>query len=78
MKQYNIPTAFLNAKLNQKLYALVPDKVQDFEGVKLLEVLLALYGLKELPKLWFDTFKHTFTNLGLKQVSEFPCLYTNK
>ena len=78
LKQYNIPTAFLNAKLNRKLYALVPDGVQDFEGVKLLEVLLALYGLKELPKLWFDTLKHMLTNLGLKQVSGFPCLYTNK
>ena len=78
LKQYDIPTAFLNAKLNRKLYALVPDGVQDFEGVELLEVLLALYGLKESPKLWFDTLKHTLMNLGLKQVSGFPCLYTNK
>ena len=78
LKQYDIPTAFLNAKLNRKLYALVPDGVQDFEGVELLEVLLALYGLKESPKLWFDTLKHTLMNLSLKQVSGFPCLYTNK
>ena len=43
--QYDVPNAFLNAILNRKLYAETPDGFKQ-EG-KLLQILRALYGLKE-------------------------------
>jgi hypothetical protein len=48
LKQYDMPTAFLNAKLNQKLYARTPDSIHHLEHMELLEVLHMLYELKEL------------------------------
>lgn len=76
LKQYDVPTAFLNAKLNQKLYVETLDGLQNSEG-EMLEVLLALYGLKESPLLWYKELKKTLISLGLKVVPGFPCLYTN-
>ncbi|KAI0997251.1 hypothetical protein K3495_g10934 [Podosphaera aphanis] len=76
LKQYDIPTAFLNAKLNRKLYAETPDGLKSSER-NFLEVLLALYGLKESPLLWYETLKRSLIELGLRTVPGFPCLYTN-
>ncbi|KAI0992158.1 hypothetical protein K3495_g16028, partial [Podosphaera aphanis] len=76
LKQYDVPTAFLNAKLNRKLYAETPDGLKSSEG-EILEVLLALYGLKESPLLWYETLKRSLIELGLRTVPGFPCLYTN-
>ena len=69
--------AFRNAKLNWKLYARTPDGVQHLEHVELLEVLHALYGLKESPLLWYEELKRTLIKLGLKPVEGFSYLYTN-
>ena len=77
MIQYDAPNAFLNAKLDRKLYVYTPDVFQHRDGL-LLEVLRALYGLKESPQLWFKELRKTMLSLGLKQVPGFPCLYTNK
>lgn len=56
LKQYDVPTAFLNAKLNRKLFVETPDGLRNSEG-EILEVLLALYGLKESPLLWYEELK---------------------
>ena len=50
--------------------------MQHLEHVELLEVLCALYGLKESPLLWYEELKRTLIKLGLKPVAGFPCLYT--
>jgi hypothetical protein len=77
LKQYDIPTAFLNAKMNRKLFVNVPPGVSRFITGEVMEVLRALYGLKESPKLWFEALRVELLKLGLKQVPGFPCLYTN-
>ena len=73
LKQYDVPTAFLNGRLNRKLYAEMPDALKCREG-EILEVLLALYGLKESPLLWYEELKKTLIRFGLKNVPGFPCL----
>jgi hypothetical protein len=47
--QYNVLNAFLNATLNRKLYAETLDSFK--KDGELLQVLRALYGLKESPLL---------------------------
>lgn len=76
LKQYDVPTAFLNAKLNRKLYAQILDGLEHKEG-EILEVLLALYGLKESPLLWYRELEGTLLGLGLRATPGFPCLYVN-
>ncbi|KAF7566142.1 hypothetical protein PtrM4_144620 [Pyrenophora tritici-repentis] len=50
LKQYDVPTAFLNAKTNRKLYAETPKAFRHIKG-EIMLVLRALYGLKEAPIL---------------------------
>lgn len=76
MKQYDVPTAFLNAKINRKLYAEVPEGVQGNIG-SILEVQRALYGLKESPLLRYEELKKALIKLGLNPVPGFPCIYIN-
>jgi hypothetical protein len=53
LKQYNVLTAFLNAKINRKLYAKIPKAFYHIKGDIML-VLRALYGLKEPLILWYN------------------------
>lgn len=78
--QYDVPVAFLNARMNRKLYAYTPEGVDEIESGlgELLLVLRALYGLKESPLLWFNECRTQLIKLGLKPVEGFPCLYTNR
>ncbi|KAI1515853.1 Pol protein [Pyrenophora tritici-repentis] len=77
LKQYDVPTAFLNAKTNRKLYAETPKAFRHIEG-EIMLVLRALYGLKEAPILWYNELRRQLVKLGLKPVEGFPCLYTSR
>ena len=50
LKQYDVPTAFLNANINRTLYAETLEAFRHTKG-EIMRVLRALYGLKELPTL---------------------------
>jgi hypothetical protein len=73
--QYDVPNAFLNATLNRKLYAQTPDGFK--KDGELLQVLRALYGLKESPLLWYKDLRETLKSLGLTPALGFPCVYVN-
>ena len=77
LKQYDVPTAFLNAKTNRKLYAETPKAFRHTKG-EIMLVLRALYGLKESPILWYNELRQQLIKLGLKPVDGFPCLYTSR
>jgi hypothetical protein len=77
LKQYDVPTAFLNAEIDRKLYAETPEAFRHTESEVML-VLRALYGLKESPILWYNELRRQLVKLGLKPVEGFPCLYTNR
>jgi hypothetical protein len=77
LKQYDVPTAFLNAHINRKLYAETPEPFRHIEG-EIMLVLRALYGLKESPILWYNELRRQLVKLGLKPVEGFPCLYTSR
>jgi hypothetical protein len=77
LKQYDVPTAFLNANINRTLYAETPEGFRYIKG-EIMRVLRALYGLKESPALWYNELRRELVKLGLKLVKGFPCLYTNR
>lgn len=52
LKKYDVPTAFLNADIDRKLYAETPETFRHPKG-EIMLVLRALYGMKELPILWY-------------------------
>ena len=71
--QYDVPNAFLNALLDRFLYVRTPDGFQKKYG-QTLQLLRALYGLKEAPRLWAIHFQESLQKLGLHSVQGFPCL----
>jgi hypothetical protein len=76
-KQYDVPNAFLNAFLDRTLHVKTPDGFQDRCG-QTLQLLRALYGLKEAPRLWAIHFQESLRKLGLHPVQGFPCLWMNE
>jgi hypothetical protein len=41
----------------------------------LVEVKQALYGLVDLPSLWYKEFTSTLVKLKLEPIKEEPCIY---
>jgi hypothetical protein len=56
--QYDVPNAFLNAVLDRTLYVRTPNGFQDRYG-QTLQLLRALYSLKEAPRLWAIYFQES-------------------
>ncbi|KAI1685790.1 Pol protein [Pyrenophora tritici-repentis] len=76
MFQYDALNAFLNARVNRKLFCYTPEGFAKQYG-ELLLIRRALYGLKEAPLLWYAELQKTLKKLGLKAVPGVPCLFAN-
>ena len=75
IRQYDAVNAFTNAKLSKPIYCYCPEGF-DRSGY-ILEVLMALYGLKISPLLWYKELTSSLTEFGLKPVPGTNCLYTD-
>lgn len=72
-RQLDIPTAFLNGKLESEVYIYAPAGVETKSHI--LKLNRALYGLKESPKVWNDTFDNFATKNNFKRSRHDCCLY---
>jgi hypothetical protein len=68
-------SAYLNSNLDETIYCEFPEEFESADGTFFL-LLLALYGLCRLGKLWQDNLITKILALGLRQVPEEPCLFT--
>lgn len=58
----DIDTAFLHGKLQEPIYMEAPE---GFEfGGKVLKLKKCIYGLKQAPKVWYDTLRSKFESQG--------------
>jgi hypothetical protein len=73
--QLDAVSAFTNAKMDEIVYTHCPDGFK-VPGKSLL-LLRALYGLRRSPLIWLNEFSSTLARLGLVQVPESPCLFSN-
>ena len=62
-RQYDVVSAFTNSLLDEIVYIECPDGFKEW-GICLL-LLRALYGLRQLPRLWLEDITSTLTKLGL-------------
>jgi len=74
-RQYDTVNAFTNARLPIPIYC------QSAEGYerqgKLWRVLMALYGLRKSPLLWYKDFTLSLADLGLEAIPDTNCLFVN-
>jgi len=73
--QFDATNAFTNANLDEEVYIPFPEGFRQ-PGYCLL-LLKALYGLRQSPRLWYETFANTLRSMGLKQTGDEPCLFVN-
>uniref|UniRef100_A0A8D8T0A7 Copia protein n=1 Tax=Cacopsylla melanoneura TaxID=428564 RepID=A0A8D8T0A7_9HEMI len=75
--QMDVPTAFLNGKLEKSVYIKIPKGLKKCRG-SVLKLNRALYGLKEAPKCWNETFNKFAENIGFTRSKHDVCLYTKE
>lgn len=73
--QLDVPTAFLNGILTTDVYIKVPKGVKKEGLSNVLKLNRALYGLKEAPKCWNETFDKFAKNNGFLRSKSNVCLY---
>ncbi|KAG2794064.1 hypothetical protein PC113_g25450 [Phytophthora cactorum] len=75
LDQLDVVTAFLYGIMKELVFCAVPEGV-DLDGdFDCLELVKAIYGLKQASRVWNETFDEFVCSIGF-QVSAFdPCLY---
>lgn len=71
----DIPTAFLNSYLENEVYIYAPPGLESKSPI--LKLNRSLYGLKESPKIWNDTFNDFASKNKFERSKYDYCLYYN-
>jgi hypothetical protein len=74
-RQYDVVNAFANAQLPQPVYYECPEGYG--QPGKIWKVLIALYGLRTSPLLWYKDFTDGLRELGLEPVPDTNCLFVS-
>src|ERR1700729_4080741 len=75
IRQYNAVSAFTNTKFSKLIYCYCPEGFDQYRYI--LELLMALYGLKISLLLWYKKLISTLIKFGLKLVLSTNCLFTD-
>ena len=78
LNQFDIETAFLYADLDEDIYVKPPVGFEecDMDGARLVWRLhKSLYGLRQAPRNWYDTFTAFLKEYGFKQSKRDPCVF---
>jgi len=70
INQMDMDMAFLNPDYEEEIYMQVPDYFDLImpgitKSTHYLQLLKSLYGLKQVPRAWFEMVKKEFDKLGL-------------
>ncbi|KAG2781657.1 hypothetical protein PC112_g24868 [Phytophthora cactorum] len=75
LDQLDVVTAFLYGIMKELIFCAVPEGVDLDDDFDCLELVKAIYGLKQASRVWNETFDEFVCSIGF-QVSAFdPCLY---
>lgn len=77
LKQADVETAFLNGPLEETVHIACPGGYV-LDGVEVLELLKALYGLPEAPKYWYEHLREILLKLGFHLCTVESCLFIFK
>ena len=77
IKQCDINVAFLNAKLTDIVYIILPNGCGELSG-KIWKLNKALYGLKQAPHEWNTEMNKTLISLNYIPTKADPCIYVKR
>eukprot|EP00833_Pecoramyces_ruminatium_P017127 jgi/Orpsp1_1/1191159/evm.model.d7180000083873.1 len=75
LKQIDIKAAYLNAKLEEKIYMRIPCGDKNYGKNKVWLLRKALYGLKQAGRMWNNEISKFLTSIGLKQFITDKCVF---
>ena len=79
MRQFDVKTAFLHAKLDTPIYMKTPvglPQAHDKENKgKVIRLNRALYGLRQSSRIWWQHFSKKMKRLGFRRTDGDACLY---
>lgn len=76
LEQLDIPTAFLNADVEEDIYMELPDGYKDAHVGMVCKLRKSLYGLKQAPRNWYLLISNFIVSvMGFKSCVSDPCLY---
>nr|GEV43752.1 retrovirus-related Pol polyprotein from transposon TNT 1-94 [Tanacetum cinerariifolium] len=77
--QMNVKTAFLYGPLKEEVYVNQPDGFVDpYHPDKVYRLKKALYGLKKVPRAWYDELSNFLVSKGFSKGSTDPTLFITK
>uniref|UniRef100_A0A6U2FMK2 Uncharacterized protein n=1 Tax=Chlamydomonas euryale TaxID=1486919 RepID=A0A6U2FMK2_9CHLO len=74
LQQLDVTSAFLNGDLDKELWTTVPPGYEHVYPGKALRLRKAIYGLKQAPKVWWDTLLAALQSDGFRTSIADPCL----
>uniref|UniRef100_A0AAV1VCK0 Reverse transcriptase Ty1/copia-type domain-containing protein n=1 Tax=Peronospora matthiolae TaxID=2874970 RepID=A0AAV1VCK0_9STRA len=75
LDQLDVVTAFLYGVMKEKVYCVTPEGVEMDGDFDCLELVKAIYGLKQASRVWNETFDEFVCSIGFKVSAFDPCLY---
>uniref|UniRef100_A0AAV1VCX2 Reverse transcriptase Ty1/copia-type domain-containing protein n=1 Tax=Peronospora matthiolae TaxID=2874970 RepID=A0AAV1VCX2_9STRA len=75
LDQLDVVTAFLYGVMKEKMYCVISEGVEMDGEFDCLELVKAIYGLKQASRVWNDTFYEFVCYIGFKVSAFDPCLY---
>ena len=75
LDQLDVVTAFLYRVMKEKVYCVVPEGVEMDGDFDCLELVKAIYGLKQASRVWNETFDEFVCSIGFEVSAFDPCLY---
>ncbi|KAG1670528.1 hypothetical protein FOA52_015393 [Chlamydomonas sp. UWO 241] len=73
--QIDVCNAFLNGRLKENIWIEQPPLFHDGDSSMGCHLLMALYGLRQAPKVWCEEILSSLTNLGFVPSVADPCLF---
>ena len=75
IEQLDVPTAFLNADVDEVLHMEIPEGFRKGNEDMILLLHKALYGLKQAPRNWYMLVSKFILDLGFRACISDPCLF---
>lgn len=76
LEQLDVPTAFLNADIDEDVYMEVPEGYRQGKEGMVCKLRKALYGLKQAPRNWYLLVcRFIVESMGFKACVSDPCLF---
>uniref|UniRef100_A0AAV1THU1 Polyprotein n=1 Tax=Peronospora matthiolae TaxID=2874970 RepID=A0AAV1THU1_9STRA len=75
LNQLDVVTAFLYGVMKEKVFCAVPECVKMEGDFDCLELIKAIYGLKQASRVWNETFDEFIRSIGFQASGFDPCLY---